>query len=134
MAKITIICGFGVFSVIDFRDVIVRKASYFLSGADFSEQQFSPGRIRDQGGGIARHIQATKGSYLFLDYIAVRYLLRYKTRAMYHIAPAVLFAVSATFFVCQLIRVFLSVEEIYLAPHLVMNSSIMYVPPLGLHL
>ena len=74
MAKITIICGFGVISVIDFRDVIVRKGSYFLSGADLGEQQFSAGHIRDQGGGIARHIQETEGSYLFLDYIAIAML------------------------------------------------------------
>ena len=33
MAKITIKCGFGVISVINFRDDIVRKGSNLLSGA-----------------------------------------------------------------------------------------------------
>ena len=37
MAKITIICGFGVISVIDFRDDIVKKASDFMSGANLGE-------------------------------------------------------------------------------------------------
>ena len=37
MTKITIICGFGVISVIDFRDDIVRKVSDFMPGANLGE-------------------------------------------------------------------------------------------------
>ena len=37
MAKITIKCGFGVISVINFRDDIVRKRSDLLSGTNLGE-------------------------------------------------------------------------------------------------